>query len=91
MTSIQLKFYLAGVSPEQQTMLVALKKRIKESYGEQYQVMIIDVFEHPELADDDKILATPTVIRTLPNPIKKFILDMSSHDKFLLGMNLVMS
>jgi len=86
---IHLKFYLAGIMPEQQALIVEMKRYLRENYGDVYKIEVIDVFENPELAENDRILATPTVVRSLPGPIMKYILDMSSKERFLLGMDVV--
>jgi len=49
---------------------------------------VIDVLEHPELAERDKILATPTLVKRLPEPMRKIIGDLSDREKVLLGLNL---
>ena len=86
---IYLKFYLVGIMPEQQALIVEMKRYLRENYGDVYKIEVIDVFENPELAENDRILATPTVVRSLPGPIMKYILDMSSKERFLLGMDVV--
>lgn len=48
--------------------------------------MIIDVLEHPQIAEDEKILATPTLIKALPPPLRRVIGDLSDKDKVLLGL-----
>lgn len=51
-----------------------------------YELEIIDVLEHPQVAEDDKILATPTLIKQLPPPLRRVIGDLSDTDKVLLGL-----
>lgn len=53
-----------------------------------YDLKIIDVLKNPQLAEDDKILATPTLIKVLPLPLRKIIGDLSDKEKVLLGLNL---
>ena len=53
-----------------------------------YELEIIDVLEHPEKAEQDKILATPTLIKQLPPPLRRVIGDLSDSEKVLLGLEL---
>lgn len=53
-----------------------------------FELVVIDVLERPQLAEDEKILATPTVIKELPPPIRRIIGDLSDSDKVLLGLEL---
>lgn len=70
-------------------MAIANLRRIcEQELGGQYQLEIIDVLEHPELAEEDKILATPTLIKQLPPPLRKVIGDLSDKEKVLLGLEL---
>ena len=68
-------------------MAIANLRRIcdEELHGE-YQLEIIDVLERPQLAEDDKILATPTLIKQLPPPLRRVIGDLSNKEKVLLGL-----
>ena len=55
----------------------------------EYQIEVIDVLENPRLAEDQKILATPTLVKHLPEPVRKIIGDLSDREKVLLGLDLV--
>lgn len=61
----------------------------REPLAGQYELEVIDVLEHPNLAEDQKILATPTLVKNLPEPIRKIIGDLSDHEQVLLGLDLV--
>jgi circadian clock protein KaiB len=70
-------------------MAIANLRRIcEQELGGQYQLEIIDVLEHPDLAEEDKVLATPTLIKQLPPPLRKVIGDLSDKEKVLLGLEL---
>ncbi|MFH1798142.1 MAG: circadian clock protein KaiB, partial [Candidatus Omnitrophota bacterium] len=66
-----------------------LKKILKEDLKGMYELKIIDVQKKPQLAEEEKILATPTLSRVLPLPIRRIIGDLSQKDKVLLGLDLV--
>jgi circadian clock protein KaiB len=69
---------------------VANLRRICESeLGAQYDLEIIDVLEHPQIAEDQRILATPTLVKQLPLPLRRVIGDLSDRDKVLLGLELL--
>jgi len=84
-----LKLYVTGETHRSQVALKNLKKILDEDYKGVYSVKVIDVIKHPQLAEDDKILATPTLIRILPPPVARIIGDLSDREKVLLGLDLV--
>jgi len=84
-----LKLYVTGETLRSQVALKNLKKILDEDYKGVYSVKVIDVIKHPQLAEDDKILATPTLIRILPPPVARIIGDLSDREKVLLGLDLV--
>lgn len=85
-----LKIYLVGVTPENQDMILGFQDQLNEKFGnDTYRLEVIDVLEQPELAEADKILATPTIIRSLPAPIKKFILDLNDASSRLVALDLI--
>lgn len=53
-----------------------------------YDLLVVDVLERPQLAEDEKILATPTVVKELPHPIRRIIGDLSDSERVLLGLDL---
>lgn len=64
-------------------------KRICEEYLRgQYHVEVIDLLEHPQLAKGDQIIAVPTLVRKLPEPLKKIIGDLSNEERVLVGLDL---
>jgi circadian clock protein KaiB len=85
----ELKLYVTGLTPRSQDAVKNLKKILNEDYKGVYSLRVIDVVKHPNLAEDDKILATPTLIKILPPPVRRIIGDLSNKEKVLLGLNLV--
>jgi len=65
-----------------------LHRICEEELRGQYELVIIDVLEHPELAEKEKIVATPTLVKELPPPLRRIIGDLSDSEKVLLGLNL---
>lgn len=82
-----LKLYITGQSPRAERAIANLRRLCKEELDGCYEIEIIDVLEHPELAETDRILATPTLIKQLPPPLRRVIGDLSNRDKVLLGLN----
>ena len=85
----RLKLYIVGESESSLTALNNLRSLLEEKFKDQYKLDVINVLERQQLAENDKILATPTVIKYLPEPVKRIIGDLSNRDKVLLGLDLV--
>ena len=83
-----LKLYVLGQTANSQKAIKNLKTLLKTDLKGLYTLKIIDVLKNPRLAEEDKILATPTLIKTLPSPIRKLIGDLSDSEKVLLGLDL---
>src|SRR5207247_5584168 len=81
-----LKLYVTGTSPRTQLAISNLNRICEQELQGQYKLEIIDVLEHPQVAEDDRILATPTLIKQLPPPLRRVIGDLSDKDKVLLGL-----
>jgi circadian clock protein KaiB len=84
-----LKLYITGNTPRSQRAIANLFRICHEELQDQYQVKIIDVLEQPQLAEDEKILVTPTLIKQLPPPLQRIIGDMSNVEMVLLGLDLL--
>lgn len=83
----ELRLYVAGQTPKSLTALNNLK-RICETYlAGQYRIDVIDLIETPQLAAGDQIFAVPTLVRRLPEPIKKIIGDLSNEGSVLVGLD----
>jgi circadian clock protein KaiB len=83
-----LKLYVAGSTPRATLAIENLKRICEADLSGRYDLEIIDVLAHPELAEQDKILATPTLIKQLPPPLRRVIGDLSDSEKVLLGLEL---
>jgi circadian clock protein KaiB len=83
-----LKLYVTGKTPRTEQAIANLRRLCEEELQGRYELQIIDVLEHPQLAEDEKILATPTLIKRLPPPLRRVIGDLSDRDKVLLGLDL---
>ncbi|MDA2923648.1 circadian clock protein KaiB [Acidobacteria bacterium AH-259-L09] len=83
-----LKLYITGLTSKSERAIATLKRLCEEEWGGQYEMVVIDVLEHPQLAEDEKILATPTLIKALPLPIRQIVGDLSDGEKVLLGLDL---
>jgi circadian clock protein KaiB len=81
-----LKLYVTGTSPRAEVAIANLRRICEQELRGQYQLEVIDVLEHPQVAEDDKILATPTLIKQLPPPLRRVIGDLSDKAKVLLGL-----
>jgi len=85
---VVLRLYITGHTVNSRAATDNLRRIIDEELLGMYELEVIDVLEHPQLAEEDKILATPTLIKILPPPIRKVIGDLSDRDKVLLGLDL---
>lgn len=86
-----LKLYIAGISPDNQNTIIKFKDILSTRLGDNYSLEIIDVLENPELAEGEKIICTPTIVRCLPGPAQKIILNFNSEERMLLGMDLILN
>jgi circadian clock protein KaiB len=83
-----LRLYVAGQTPKSLKALSNLKKLCVEYAKDGYQIEVIDLMKKPELARQDQVLAIPTLVRSLPVPIRKIIGDLSDTEKVLVGLDL---
>jgi len=88
MGEIILKLYITGKTPGSKQAIADLHRICEEEFAGRYKLDVIDVLEHPQLAENDKILATPTLIKKLPPPIRRIVGDLSDKEKVLLGLDL---
>jgi circadian clock protein KaiB len=82
-----LRLYVAGQTPKAITAYANLKKICEEHLQGSYQIEVIDLLVNPILAKDYQILALPTLVRKLPEPIKKIIGDLSNTERVLVGLD----
>jgi circadian clock protein KaiB len=88
MTKYVLTLYVVGQTPRTQRTIFNLRRICEDAFDEAYELNVIDVLEYPKLAEEMKILATPTLIKTAPPPERRIIGDLSDRQKVLLGLHL---
>jgi circadian clock protein KaiB len=86
--TFQLRLYIAGQTPRSIGALANLRTICEEHLQGRYELEIIDLMQNPALARGDQILAVPTLVRRLPQPIKKIIGDLSNRERVLVGLDL---
>lgn len=84
-----LKLYVAGNTSNSVRALKTLKDILEQEFQGVYALKVIDVLKNPQLAEEDKILATPTLAKVLPPPVRKIIGDLSDREKVLVGLDLL--
>jgi circadian clock protein KaiB len=84
-----LKLYVAGNTPNSVRALTTLNNILEQEFQGVYALKVIDVLKNPQLAEEDKILATPTLAKILPPPVRKIIGDLSDREKVLIGLDLL--
>jgi circadian clock protein KaiB len=82
-----LKLFVTGKTSRAELAIANLRRICEEELQGRYELEIIDVVENPQLAEDEKILATPTLIKHLPLPLRRVIGDLSDKERVLLGLN----
>ena len=88
MSKLLLKLYITGQSNHSGQAVSNLYRICEEEFPGQYEIVVIDVLREPQLAEEDKILVTPTLIKQLPPPLKRLIGDLSDKKQVLLGLNI---
>ena len=83
-----LRLYIAGQTPKSVAALANLRRICDEHMSGQYEVEVIDLMENPHLAQKDQIVAIPTLVRQLPEPLKRIIGDLSNTQRVLIGLDL---
>jgi circadian clock protein KaiB len=84
----ELRLYVAGKTAKSIAALTNLKRYCEEHVPNQYKLEVIDLLVHPQLAEGDQILAIPTLVKKVPEPIRKIIGDLSNEEKVLVGLNI---
>ena len=85
--TFELRLYVAGQTTKSLTALANLKRICETHLAGQYRIEVIDLMKTPQLAAGDQILAVPTLVRRLPEPIKKIIGDLSNETRVLVGLD----
>ncbi|MHB8910623.1 MAG: circadian clock KaiB family protein [Syntrophales bacterium] len=83
-----LRLYVAGQTPKSITAFVNLKKICEEHLAGKYRIEVIDLFKNPQLAKGDQIIAIPTLVRKLPEPLKRIIGDLANTERVLVGLDI---
>jgi circadian clock protein KaiB len=84
----ELKLYVAGQTAKSLLAFANLRKICEEHLPGEYSIEVIDLLKTPQLAKGDQILALPTLVRRLPEPVRKIIGDLSNTDRVLVGLDL---
>ena len=84
-----LKLYVAGNTPNSMRALKTLRDILEKEFQGIYALRVIDVLKNPQLAEEDKILATPTLAKILPPPVRRIIGDLSDRERVLIGLDLL--
>jgi circadian clock protein KaiB len=83
-----LRLYVAGKTPKSVAALNNLEKYCETHLKGQYSIEVIDLLVQPQLAEGDQILAIPTLVRKMPEPLRKIIGDLSNEEKVLVGLDI---
>ena len=83
-----LRLFVSGATPKSTRAILNLKALCEEHLPRRYTLEVIDIYQQPELAKSEQIVAAPTLIKHLPLPLRRFIGDMSKTESVLLGLNL---
>ena len=83
-----LRLYVAGTSPQSVRAIANVKKICEEYLQERYELQVIDLYQQPQLAQGEQIIAAPTLIKKLPLPLRRIIGDMSNTERVLVGLDL---
>ena len=87
-TKFELRLYIAGQTPKSVSALKNITRYCEEHLNGKYSIEIIDLLKNPQLAEGDQIFAIPTLVRKVPEPIRKIIGDLSNEEKVLVGLNI---
>ena len=83
-----LRLYVGGQTPKSITAFANLKMICEEHLAEKYRIEVIDLLKNPKLAKGDQIIAIPTLVRKLPEPLKKIIGDLANTERVLVGLDI---
>jgi circadian clock protein KaiB len=83
-----LRLYITGATPRSTQAIVNIRKICEEHLHGRYELEVVDISQHPTLAQGEQVIAAPTLIKKLPLPLRRFIGDMSQTHRILLGLDL---
>lgn len=84
-----LRLFITGMTPNSQKAIENIKKICEEYLAGRYELQIIDIYQQPALAKEEQIIAAPTLIKSLPAPLKRLVGDMSNTEKVLMGLDIL--
>ena len=87
-TKYVLRLYVTGMTPKSTLAIANVRKICEEYLAGRYELEVIDIYQQPKLAKGEQLIATPTLIKKLPLPLRKLIGDMSDTERFLVGIDL---
>lgn len=88
MGKFSLKLYIAGRTARTEQAISNIRRICEKDLANEYELTVIDVLERPQLAENEKILATPTLVKELPPPLRRVVGDLSDRDRVLVGLDL---
>lgn len=83
-----LRLYVAGNSPKSQRALIKIKNICENYLKGRYELEVIDIYQQPEMMEEEQIVAIPTLIKKLPPPLQKFVGDMANTEKIMVGLDI---
>ncbi|MCG5515189.1 MULTISPECIES: circadian clock KaiB family protein [unclassified Ectothiorhodospira] len=91
MTQYLLRLYIAGMTPAARRAIENLEALTADmaTQDQELQVEVVDILERPQLAEDERILATPVVVRKLPLPVRRVVGDLSERERVLVGLDIL--
>ena len=85
----EFRLYVIGGTPSSESAMTSLKSLLEDEFKGLYSLEIVDLLKMPQLAETDRIFATPTLVKALPAPSRKILGDISNREKVLVGLDLV--
>jgi circadian clock protein KaiB len=83
-----LRLYVTGMTQRSMRSLAAIRSICEAHLKGRYELEVIDIYQHPQLAADEQIVAAPTLVKKLPSPLRRLIGDLSEKERVLLGLDL---
>ena len=84
-----LRLYVTGMTPRSIRAIETIKTICEEHLKGRYSLEVVDIYQQPALAKDEQIIATPTLVKKLPMPLRRFIGDLSNQERILFGLDLI--
>lgn len=83
-----LRLYVTGMTPRSTQAIATIKSVCEDHLQGRYELEVIDIYQHPQLAKDEQIIAAPTLVKVLPQPLRRLIGDLSNTERLMLGLDL---